>query len=55
MPGAYQTPGGTWKIPRKALEEIERLLRVSSELDAYIPNQEALNEAVSKRRKAWMK
>ncbi|MHB1325896.1 MAG: helix-turn-helix domain-containing protein [Thermoleophilia bacterium] len=55
MPGAYQTPGGTWKIPRNALSKIERLLSVSSKLDTYIPDQEAVNEAVSRRRSSWRK
>ena len=55
MPGAYQTPGGTWKIPGKALTRIERLLSASSELDAYIPDHEAVNKAVSKRRGDWRK
>lgn len=55
MPGAYQTPGGTWKIPGKALSRIERLLSASSELDAYILDQESVNEAVSMRRGDWKK
>lgn len=53
MPGAYQTPGGTWRIPRKYLGKIERLLAASSELEAYIPDQETVNETVSKRRRSW--
>lgn len=53
MPGAYQTPGGTWRIPRKYLDRIERLLSASSKLEAYIHDQESVNKVVSKRRKAW--
>ncbi len=55
MPGAYQTPGGTWKVPRQSLKKIERLLNAGDELDSYIYDQEALNAAVSRRRKAWRK
>lgn len=55
MPGAYQTPGGTWRIRRQSLKKIEELLNASDELDSYIPDQEAVNRAVSEGRKAWRK
>lgn len=55
MPGAYPTPGGTWRIPRKSLAKIQQLLEASSDLDEYLPEQDAVNEAVSKGRRAWKK